>query len=139
MASGAVDIALAIGVEKLKDTGYGGLPTPFKGTFNDLWMPMGSAPAGFAQLAAGYRTKHGISKQDLKQGIAHVSWKSHQNGVKSPKAHLRKAVVDGNHPGRANDRRAARAIRLLRRIRWCGLRHRHHARNRARPWASGIW
>ena len=92
VASGAVDMALAIGVEKLKDTGYGGLPTPFKGTFNDLWMPMGSAPAGFAQLAAGYRSKHGISKQDLKQGIAHVSWKSHQNGVKSPKAHLRKAV-----------------------------------------------
>jgi len=92
VASGAVDIALAIGVEKLKDAGYGGLPAPFKGTFNDLWMPMGSAPAGFAQLAGGYRSKHGISKQDLKQGIAHVSWKSHQNGVKSPKAHLRKAV-----------------------------------------------
>jgi acetyl-CoA C-acetyltransferase len=49
VASGAVDIALAIGAEKLKDTGYGGLPPPFKGTFNDLWMPMGSAPAGFAQ------------------------------------------------------------------------------------------
>ena len=26
VASGAVDIALAVGVEKLKDTGYGGLP-----------------------------------------------------------------------------------------------------------------
>lgn len=92
VASGAVDVALAIGVEKLKDTGFGGLPPPFKGTFNDLWMPMGSAPAGFAQLAGGYRTKHGISRDDLKQAIAHVSWKSHQNGVLSPKAHLRKAV-----------------------------------------------
>lgn len=92
VASGAVDIALAIGVEKLKDTGYGGLPPPFKGTFNDMWMPMGSAPAGFAQLAAGYRGKHGISKEDLKKGIAHVSWKSHQNGVLSPKAHLRKEI-----------------------------------------------
>jgi acetyl-CoA C-acetyltransferase len=92
VASGAVDIALAIGVEKLKDTGYGGLPPPFKGTFNDMWMPMGSAPAGFAQLAAGYRTRHGVSKEDLKKGIGHVSWKSHQNGVHSPKAHLRKEV-----------------------------------------------
>lgn len=92
VASGAVDIALAIGAEKLKDTGYGGLPPPFKGTFNDLWMPMGSAPAGFAQLAAGYRGKYGISKEDLKRAIAHVSWKSHQNGVHSPKAHFRKAV-----------------------------------------------
>lgn len=92
VASGAADIALAIGAEKLKDTGYGGLPPPFKGTFNDMWMPMGSAPAGFAQLAAGYRTKHGISKEDLKRGIGHVSWKSHENGVLSPKAHIRKKV-----------------------------------------------
>jgi acetyl-CoA C-acetyltransferase len=92
VASGAVDIAVAIGAEKLKDTGYGGLPVPFKGTFNDMWLPMGSAPAGFAQLAAGYRARHGVSKEDLKRGIAHVSWKSHQNGIRSPKAHLRKAV-----------------------------------------------
>ncbi|MEJ7935525.1 acetyl-CoA acetyltransferase [Sphingobium sp. AN558] len=92
VASGAVDIAVAIGAEKLKDTGYGGLPIPFKGTFNDMWMPMGSSPAGFAQLAAGYRAKHGMSKDDLKRGMAHVSWKSHQNGVHSPKAHLRKAI-----------------------------------------------
>jgi acetyl-CoA C-acetyltransferase len=92
VASGAVDIALAIGVEKLKDTGYGGLPVPFKGTFNDLWTPMGSAPSGFAQLADGYRTKYQISKEDLKRALAHVSWKSHENGARSPKAHFRKAV-----------------------------------------------
>ena len=93
VASGAADFALAIGAEKLKDTGYGGLPPTYKGTFNDLWMPLGSAPAGFAQLAAGYRSKHGISKEDLKRAIAHVSWKSHENGVLSPKAHLRKKVT----------------------------------------------
>lgn len=92
VASGAVDFALAIGAEKLKDTGYGGLPFVYKGTFNDLWLPLGSTPAGFAQLAAGYRTRHGTSKEDLKRAMAHVSWKSHQNGMLSPKAHLRKAV-----------------------------------------------
>jgi acetyl-CoA C-acetyltransferase len=92
VASGAVDIALAIGAEKLKDTGYGGLPPTYKGTFNDLWLPTGSAPAGFAQLAVGYRAKYGIPKDELKHAIAHVSWKSHQNGVFSPKAHFRKAV-----------------------------------------------
>lgn len=92
VASGAVDIALAIGAEKLKDTGYGGLPAPYKGVLNDLWLPLGSAPAGFAQLAGGYRSRYGTSKEDLKRAIAHVSWKSHQNGVHSPKAHFRKAV-----------------------------------------------
>jgi acetyl-CoA C-acetyltransferase len=92
VASGAVDFALAIGAEKLKDTGYGGLPVSYKGTMNDLWLPLGSAPAGFAQLADGYRTRHGISKEELKRALARVSWKSHQNGALSPKAHLRKPV-----------------------------------------------
>jgi len=92
VAAGAVDIALAIGAEKLKDTGYGGLPVGTKGTLNDMWMPYGSAPAGFAQLAAGYRTKHNLSKEDLKRAIGRVSWKSHQNGARNEKAHLRKPV-----------------------------------------------
>ncbi len=92
VAAGAADIALAIGAEKLKDTGYGGLPPVFKGNFNELWLPLGSAPAGFAQLAHGYEHKHGVSREDIKQAMAHISWKSHQNGTLSPKAHLRKAV-----------------------------------------------
>jgi len=92
VAAGAVDIALAIGAEKLKDTGYGGLPPTFKGNFNDLWLPLGSAPSGFAQLAHGYRHRHGVSKEDIKRAMAHVSWKSHRNGTLNPKAHLRKAV-----------------------------------------------
>jgi acetyl-CoA C-acetyltransferase len=92
VASGACDIALALGVEKLKDTGYGGLPVRTKGLFNDLWMPYGSAPGTFAQLAGAYSSVHGVSMEDLKRAMAHVSWKSHENGVKSPKAHLRKAV-----------------------------------------------
>lgn len=92
VASGAVDIALAIGVEKLKDTGYGGLPISTRGTLNDLWLPYCSAPAGFAQLAAGYGARYQVNRKDLKTAMAHVSWKSHQNGAKNPKAHLRKAV-----------------------------------------------
>lgn len=92
VASGAADFALAVGVEKLKDTGYGGLPLRTKGLQNDLWMPYGTAPGNFAQLAGAYSAKHRISMGDLKQAMAHVSWKSHQNGTKSPKAHLRKAI-----------------------------------------------
>ena len=92
VASGAVDIALAIGVEKLKDTGYGGLPLRTKGVQNDLWMPYGSAPGTFAQLAGAYSARHGIDPADLKRAMGHVSWKSHQNGAHSPKAHLRGAI-----------------------------------------------
>jgi acetyl-CoA C-acetyltransferase len=92
VASGAAEIALALGCEKLKDTGYGGLPVRTKGLFNDMWMPYGSAPGTFAQLAGAYAARHDIKMADLKQAMAHVSWKSHENGVKNPKAHLRKAV-----------------------------------------------
>jgi acetyl-CoA C-acetyltransferase len=92
VAAGAVDFAVAVGVEKLKDTGYGGLPLRTKGLANDLWMPYGSAPGTFAQLAGAYTARHGTTPTDLKRAMAHVSWKSHQNGALNPKAHLRKAV-----------------------------------------------
>jgi len=94
VASGAADIALAVGVEKLKDTGYGGLPVGNMGTLNPQWSPSGSAPGNFAQLASAYRAKHGVSKEDLKRAIAHVSVKSHANGAKNPKAHLRNVVTE---------------------------------------------
>jgi acetyl-CoA C-acetyltransferase len=94
VAAGAADIALAVGVEKLKDTGYGGLPVGNMGTLNPQVSPNGSAPGNFAQLASAYRAKHGVSKEDLKRAIAHVSVKSHANGAKNPKAHLQKAVSE---------------------------------------------
>jgi acetyl-CoA C-acetyltransferase len=53
---------------------------------------VGSAPGNFAQLASAYQAKHKVSKVDLKRAMAHVSVKSHANGAKNPKAHLRKPV-----------------------------------------------
>jgi acetyl-CoA C-acetyltransferase len=92
VASGAADIALALGVEKLKDTGYGGLPARTRGTMFDMVGVTGSAPGNFAQLAAAYRARHGVSAGDLKRAMAHVSVKSHANGAKNEKAHLRKVI-----------------------------------------------
>jgi acetyl-CoA C-acetyltransferase len=96
VAAGACDIALALGVEKLKDTGYGGLPNPGSGagSLNWLWFPNITAPGIFAQLASAYAAKHGVADQDLKRAMAHVSAKSHANGVNNPKAHLRKLVTE---------------------------------------------
>ena len=59
VASGAVDIALAMGVEKLKDTGFGGLPERTKGTFEDLWQP-GLHAAGRLRAA--------------RRGVCRASW-----------------------------------------------------------------
>lgn len=92
VAAGACDIALAIGAEKLKDTGYGGLPQRTRGRVNDLYWASISAPGTFAQLAAAYRTKHGIAPAELKRAMAHISVKSHDNGSLNPKAHLRNKV-----------------------------------------------
>lgn len=92
VASGAADIALALGVEKLKDTGYGGLPARTRGTMFDMVGVNASAPGNFAQIAAAYRARHGVDATDLKRAMAHVSVKSHANGVLNEKAHLRKAV-----------------------------------------------
>jgi acetyl-CoA C-acetyltransferase len=92
VAAGACDIALAVGVEKLKDTGYSGLPERTKGTFEDLYLPGYTAPGSFAQLASAYAARHGHDMKDLKRAMAHVSWKSHENGSRNPKAHLRNRI-----------------------------------------------
>jgi acetyl-CoA C-acetyltransferase len=94
VAAGACDIALALGVEKLKDTGYGGLPTATVGTYIPQWYPNAVAPANFAQLASAYQRKHRVDAALLKRAIAHVSVKSHANGAKNPKAHFQQAVSE---------------------------------------------
>ena len=94
VAAGGCDIAIALGVEKLKDTGYGGLPTATVGTYIPQWYPNAVAPANFAQLASAYRSKHRVDAALLKRAIAHVSVKSHANGAKNPKAHFQRAVSE---------------------------------------------
>jgi acetyl-CoA C-acetyltransferase len=96
VAAGAADICLALGVEKLKDTGYGGLPEfgANAGPRNFFVQPNITAPGTFAQLASGYGAKYNISDDEIKRGMAHVSAKSHANGAKNPKAHLRKPVTE---------------------------------------------
>ena len=92
VASGAADIALALGVEKLKDTGYGGLPQRGRGTMNNMTWPNLSAPGSFAQLAAAYGAKHRKPLEELRRAMAHISVKSHANATRNPKAHLRNAI-----------------------------------------------
>lgn len=93
VASGAVDIALAMGVEKLKDTGFAGLPERTKGTFEDQWQPGFTPPGAFAQLGAAYAARHGLTMDELRRAMAHVSCKSHDNARFSPKAHLRNPIT----------------------------------------------
>ncbi len=95
VASGAYDIVLAIGVEKLKDMGYGGIPGRFTGELDISIAPNCTAPGLFAQLASAYSAKYNVPMKRIKEALAHVSWKSHQNGALNPRAHLRrKATIE---------------------------------------------
>jgi acetyl-CoA C-acetyltransferase len=94
VAAGACDVALAMGVEKLKDTGFSGLPERTKGTFEDLYLPTSTAPGAFAQLAGAYAARYGYSMPELRRAMAHISCKSHENATRNPKAHLRNRITE---------------------------------------------
>src|SRR3990172_8563261 len=90
VASGAYDLVMAIGVEKLKDSGFSGLVgsrPPADGTRSNI-----TAPPIFSLLAPAYAKKYGVDEGTLKEGISRIAWKNHKNGAKNPKAQFRKEV-----------------------------------------------
>ena len=73
VASGAYDSAMAIGVEKVKDSGYQGLvgaaKTPTDGTGRTL-----TAAAMFAMCAPGYGKKYGVDNEQMREVLARIAW-----------------------------------------------------------------
>jgi acetyl-CoA C-acetyltransferase len=90
VACGAVDVALAVGVEKLKDTGYAGLISPK--TQDDGTRVNTSAPANFSLLAPAYKSRYGVAPDAFRAAMTHVAWKNHANGALNPRAQFRTAV-----------------------------------------------
>jgi acetyl-CoA C-acetyltransferase len=90
VASGAYDIAMAIGVEKLKDSGYSGLVVGAPA--NDGTSATVTAPASFSLLAPAYAKKYGVDDQELKDVLTRIAWKNHKNGALNPRAQFRKEV-----------------------------------------------
>jgi acetyl-CoA C-acetyltransferase len=90
VASGAVDVAMAVGVEKLKDSGYAGLISPK--IQDDGTRVNSSAPANFSLLAPAYEQRYGVAATDFRQAMTHVAWKNHANGALNPRAQFRKAM-----------------------------------------------
>ncbi len=90
VACGAVDMAMAIGVEKLKDSGLSGLvlpSAPADGTASEL-----TAPALFSLLAPAYERKYGVDPAALKDVLTRIAWKNHHNGSLNPRAQFRREV-----------------------------------------------
>jgi len=92
VASGAYDVAMAVGVEKVKDSGYQGLvgagKTPTDGTNRTL-----TAAAMFAMCAPAYGSKYGVSDEQMREVLARISWKNHYNGARNERAQFRKEVT----------------------------------------------
>ncbi len=91
VASRVCDIALAIGVEKLKDSGFSGLGSA-GGIMTSGVRPDASAPGNFAMLATKYFARYGLSPDEGKRMIGMVSVKSHHNGTLNPRAHFQREV-----------------------------------------------
>jgi acetyl-CoA C-acetyltransferase len=92
IASGACEVALAMGYEKLKDTGYGGIPQRNRVGLNSLYWPNISPPGAFSQLANAYLARHKIERATLDRATALIAVNSHLNGSRNPKAHLKTKI-----------------------------------------------
>jgi len=78
VASGAYDIAMAVGVEKVKDSGYQGLnafPIPGDGTARTV-----TAAAMFSMVVPAYGAKYGVAPQEMREVLARIASKNHANG-----------------------------------------------------------
>src|SRR5206468_1740897 len=91
VASGAYDVAMAIGVEKLKDSGYSGLVgTRASGDGTAAAL---TAPAMFSLLAPAYAKKYGVDDAEMKDVLTRIAWKNHKNGALNPRAQFKKEVA----------------------------------------------
>lgn len=90
VASGAFDVVMAIGAEKLKDNGMSGLvgaQVPDDGTKMQI-----TAPASFSLLAPAYGDKYGVEPDKMKDVMARIAWKNHYNGARNPRAQFQREV-----------------------------------------------
>ncbi len=93
VAAGIYDVVLAVGAEKLKDTGYSGLPQTRPIATWSYRLTTQTPAAVFAMMATGYFAKHGLSHEDGKRLLAHIAVKNHHNGSLSPKAHFQREIT----------------------------------------------
>ena len=90
VASGAYDTAMAVGVEKVKDSGYQGLnafPIPTAGTNRTL-----TAAAMYSLVLPAYAKKYGGDEGELRMVAAKIPEKNHFNGARNPLAQFRREM-----------------------------------------------
>ncbi len=90
VAAGAYDLVMAVGVEKLKDSGFSGLTgtaPPGDGTESGM-----TAPANFSLLAPAYAEKFGVDLETMRDVLSRIAYKNHYNGARNEKAQFQREV-----------------------------------------------
>ena len=90
VAAGIYDIVLAVGVEKLKDSGFSGLAVP-EAPGSDVTPPT-PPPSQFAMAATRYFHQYGIPYEEGKRTLAEIAAKNHHNGTLNPRAHFQQEI-----------------------------------------------
>lgn len=96
LASKTYDLVLAVGWDKLKDAGFGGIGQAYPGKWHPVYgaaPEIGGAVARYALAATKYFSKYGLSPDEGKRLLAKISVKSHYNGSRNPKAWLRNTIT----------------------------------------------
>ena len=92
--SGAYDVAMAIGVEKVKDSGYQGLVGAAKPP-TDGTEPHAHRGGDVRDVRARPTARSTASTTtQMREVLARISWKNHYNGARNPRAQFRKEVTD---------------------------------------------
>jgi acetyl-CoA C-acetyltransferase len=104
VASGAYDVAMAVGAEKTKDSGFQGLNAmnpPMDGTQRTL-----TAAAMFSMVAPAYAKKYGVDPETMREVLSEIAVKNHYNGARNPRAQFRREIsveTASNSPKLAGD------------------------------------
>jgi acetyl-CoA C-acetyltransferase len=93
VASGAYDMVMAVGVEKLKDNGQAGQRSGIDPEVTSRTKMADPAPPSFAYLATRYFHHYGLSYEEGKKILAKIAVKNHHNGMLNPKAMLQKEIT----------------------------------------------
>ncbi len=91
VASGMYDVVLALGAEKLKDTGFPGLGTG-RG-MHPVYEARRTSPGSFALIATRYFHQYEIDPEKGKEMIGKIAVKNHDNGSLCPKAHFHNRIT----------------------------------------------
>jgi len=91
VASGLFDIVMALGAEKLKDTGFAGLGTG-RG-MSPVLEARRTSPGSFGLIAKRYFETYDLTNEQGKELIGKIAVKNHDNGSMCPKAHFNNRVT----------------------------------------------